>query len=115
MSNNTRISDKDITMWGQYLAAKRIPEGASKDQIKRLAARQVNLGDASAVATLIARMEAKSMEQALAMTLQKVNVLESLLMEKLDITDEEMLAHEESYEQKMAELFSEIVGPQGEE
>lgn len=116
MSNNeTRLSNEDLILWTKYISTKQIPEGATRDQIKRLARRTINLGDASAIATFIAKAETATYADQISMLLQKISVLEYVVQKELKLSEEDLNKYETSYQEEMQELLQDVFAELGEE
>ena len=85
-SKDLRLSEEDLLLWAKYVTTKKIPEGATQDQIKRLSRRVITLGDTSAIVTLLAKLEVeKSMEsiqEQMGMLLQANSITNQVLVEK---------------------------------
>lgn len=111
MTNENRptpLSNDDLLLFGNYVLNKQFPTG-KEAQIKRLARRGINLADTAAIIDFVVRTKETAIVESLKMLLEKLNVLEYIVMDKMDIDEEELLAYTENYNKEFEAYIASIV------
>ena len=121
MTNENRptpISNDDLLLFGNYVLNKQFPTG-KEAQIKRLARRGINLADTAAIIDFVTRTQETAIMESMQLILEKLNVLEYIVTEKLEIDADTFQAYAEEYQGKfetlLAELNAEFSGMSAEE
>lgn len=102
--NNVQpLSNEDLKLWGTYLITKEIPEGKEK-QIARLAKRDINIADTSALIKFHSDFVNQQQAEYLGFLSERVALLEYILVDKLEISQEDLEAYGKKFTTELDEL-----------
>ena len=110
MTNENRptpLSNDDLLLFGNYVLNKQFPTG-KEAQIKRLARRGINLADTAAIIDFVTRTQETAIMESMQMILEKLNVLEYIVTEKLEIDADAMEAYSTEYREKFEAFLAEM-------
>ena len=110
MTNENRptpLSNDDLLLFGNYVLNKQFPTG-KEAQIKRLARRGINLADTAAIIDFVVRTKETAIMESMQMILEKLNVLEYIVTEKLEIDADAMEIYAKEYREKFEALIAEM-------
>lgn len=110
MTNENRptpLSNDDLLLFGNYVLNKQFPTG-KEAQIKRLARRGINLADTAAIIDFVVRTKETTIMDSMQLILEKLNVLEYIVTEKLEIDPDTFQAYTEEYQGKFKTLLAEL-------
>lgn len=110
MTNENRptpLSNDDLLLFGNYVLNKQFPTG-KEAQIKRLARRGINLADTAAIIDFVTRTQETAIMESMQMILEKLNVLEYIVTEKLEVDADTFQAYAEEYQGKLEAFLAEM-------
>ena len=110
MTNENRptpLSNDDLLLFGNYVLNKQFPTG-KEAQIKRLARRGINLADTAAIIDFVVRTKETAIMESMQMILEKLNVLEYIVTEKLEIDADTMESYSKEYGEKFEAFLAEM-------
>lgn len=110
MTNENRptpLSNDDLLLFGNYVLNKQFPTG-KEAQIKRLARRGINLADTAAIIDFVTRTQETAIMESMQMILEKLNVLEYIVTEKLEIDADAMETYAKEYREKFEAFLAEM-------
>lgn len=110
MTNENRptpLSNDDLLLFGNYVLNKQFPTG-KEAQIKRLARRGINLADTAAIIDFVVRTKETAIMDSMQLILEKLNVLEYIVTEKLEIDPDTFQAYTEEYQGKFEAFIAEM-------
>lgn len=110
MTNENRptpLSNDDLLLFGNYVLNKQFPTG-KEAQIKRLARRGINLADTAAIIDFVVRTKETAIMESMQMILEKLNVLEYIVTEKLEIDADTMESYSKEYREKFEAFLAEM-------
>lgn len=100
-NNNVKpVSDDDLEMWAKYIGLGQLPENGER-QIERLANRVVSLGDMTSVVNYLVDLGKQEQMQYTSMAIERLTIMEYIVTEKLEVSNEEMQAYAERYYEEL--------------
>ena len=101
------LKEKDLKVWAEFFGLQEFDEG-TEEVLTELETRVANLGDVTAIATYLDKIQREEAMRTLQMITERMSVLEYIVTDKLNVTVEEIQDYTIKYHKEMEEVKAEM-------
>lgn len=101
------LKEKDLKVWAEFFGLQEFDEG-TEEVLTELETRVANLGDVTAIATYLDKIQKEELMHTLKMMTERMSVLEYIVTDKLNVTVEEIQDYTVKYHKEMEEVKAEM-------
>lgn len=101
------LKEKDLKAWAEFFGLKEYDDG-TEEILTELETRVANLGDVTAIAQYLDKIQKEELMHTLKMMTERLSVLEYIVTDKLDVSVEEIQEYTVKYNKEMEEVKAEM-------
>ena len=101
------LQDNDLKVWAEFFGLKEFDED-TEEVLTELETRVANLGDVTALAKYLDKIQKEELMHTLKMMTERMTVLEYIVTDKLNVTEEEIQDYTVKYHKEMEEVKAEM-------
>ena len=101
------LKEKDLKVWAEFFGLQEFDEG-TEEVLTELETRVANLGDVTALAKYLDKIQKEELMHTLKMMTERMSVLEYIVTDKLNVSVEEIQDYTVKYHKEMEEVKAEM-------